>query len=319
METIKNINNKKIVDEFNLLIKQIMTDIDNSQSRTEEKSNLYRLNSIRKSLNIIRNYPKIIIHGEQLKDIKGIGKGTINRINEILEKGKLSEIKKVHVLETITNYVNELKQVYGIGEKMAFNLVKNYNIKSINELKNAYYSGKIKLSNTIVIGLKYVDIYKKSIPRSEMDKINVYLQHIIHKMNPNLIGIMCGSYRRNSQTSNDIDFLLLHKQIKTKREILTSFNYLELFINNLIKKKFIVDSLTGTDVMQKYMGFCKLNKYPVRRIDIVYLPYDSYYTALLYFTGPGEFNQHIRLLAKKKGYILNQYGLYKIINNKKKN
>ena len=42
---------------------------------------------------------------------------------------------------------------------------------------------------------------------------------------------------------------------------------------------------------------------------------ESYYTALVYFTGSKEFNINMRQKAKKMGYILNRYGLYK--NNKK--
>ena len=61
------------------------------------------------------------------------------------------------------------------------------------------------------------------------------------------------------------------------------------------------------------MGFCKSDK--VRRIDIRYVPYKSYYSALLYFTGSGEFNRNMRTVAISLGYKLNEYGLYK--NGKK--
>ena len=37
---------------------------------------------------------------------------------------------------------------------------------------------------------------------------------------------------------------------------------------------------------------------------------------MLYFTGSGEFNKNMRLFAKKKGYKLNEYGLYKIGKDK---
>ena len=62
------------------------------------------------------------------------------------------------------------------------------------------------------------------------------------------------------------------------------------------------------------MGFSKLNKNPVRRIDIRFVPFESYYSALLYFTGSYQLNRDMRLEAKKLGYKLNEYGLYK--NNK---
>jgi DNA polymerase/3'-5' exonuclease PolX len=47
------------------------------------------------------------------------------------------------------------------------------------------------------------------------------------------------------------------------------------------------------------------------------MPYDSYYTSLLYFTGSGEFNRKMRLLASQMNYKLNEYGLYKKLKNNK--
>ena len=79
--------------------------------------------------------------------------------------------------------------------------------------------------------------------------------------------------------------------------------------------KFITDSLTCDNVETKYMGFCKYKEY-VMRIDIRYVPYDSYYTAILYFTGSKEFNKKMRKVAIKNGYMLNEYGLYDEKNNK---
>ena len=38
---------------------------------------------------------------------------------------------------------------------------------------------------------------------------------------------------------------------------------------------------------------------------------------MLYFTGSGEFNLNMRAFAKKKGYTINEYGIYKLVNGKK--
>jgi DNA polymerase/3'-5' exonuclease PolX len=37
---------------------------------------------------------------------------------------------------------------------------------------------------------------------------------------------------------------------------------------------------------------------------------ESYPFTLLYFTGSGEFNKKMRIIAKKKGYKLSEYGLF---------
>jgi DNA polymerase/3'-5' exonuclease PolX len=59
------------------------------------------------------------------------------------------------------------------------------------------------------------------------------------------------------------------------------------------------------------MGFCKYNKKNYR-IDIRLVPLESYFTALVYFTGSYQLNTMMRLSAKKLGYKLNEYGLFKI-------
>jgi DNA polymerase/3'-5' exonuclease PolX len=64
------------------------------------------------------------------------------------------------------------------------------------------------------------------------------------------------------------------------------------------------------------MGVCKINKKAsLRRIDIRFMPQESYYTAVLYFTGSGEFNRQMRGVALSMGYTLNEY---RLLNDKGK-
>jgi DNA polymerase beta len=89
-------------------------------------------------------------------------------------------------------------------------------------------------------------------------------------------------------------------------------NMLNNYVKLLSKYKFIVDNITNNNVT-KYMGFIKWEN-TIRRIDIRLIPYESIYTALVYFTGSYELNKIMRRKAKELGYKLNEYGLYK--NNK---
>jgi hypothetical protein len=66
--------NTKIIREFNKLILKILYDIDNNIN-TDHKNNIYRLSSIKKSLQIIKKYNKKIKNGDDILYIKGIGKG----------------------------------------------------------------------------------------------------------------------------------------------------------------------------------------------------------------------------------------------------
>ena len=189
--------------------------------------------------------------------------------------------------------------------------------ESINELKKAYSDKKIQLNDKILLGLKYYDKVKKNIPRDEVMKIDNYLQNILTKINTELFGVICGSYRRQKVTSNDIDLLITHPNVKTLAELKKhKINYLHEVVKKLKENKFLLDDMTDKNYVNKYMGFCRFKKNPVRRIDIRYIPHISYYSALLYFTGSGDFNKKMRLIAIKLGYKLNEYGLFKLQNNK---
>ena len=52
-----------------------------------------------------------------------------------------------------------------------------------------------------------------------------------------------------------------------------------------------------------------------RRIDIRFIPFDSYGTAVLYFTGSKTFNTQMRTHALGKCYSLNEYGLKRLSDN----
>jgi len=301
------------------LLHQIKIQMDIAPSTKDFVSNSFRLKQIINALKIIKTFPKEIKSGDDLEGIEGIGKGTKSRIDEILKTGKLSEIKVSKTNEKYSKYVEELQKIHGIGQVTAYNLVVKQGIKTIEDLKRAYNDGTIELNDVIVTGLKYHGIYQEKIPRDEVTEINKYLEKMAKKIDKQLTIMICGSYRRQRPTSNDIDVLLTHPKIKTKLQLTTQDNnYLRKFVEILTKAKFILDDLTDKDYEMKYMGYCKYNKNPVRRIDIRYIPNDSFASSQLYFSGPAGFNVKMRALAENLGYLLNEYGIYKLVGDKKK-
>ena len=134
---------------------------------------------------------------------------------------------------------------------------------------------------------------------------------------------ICGSYRREKLTSGDIDVLFTKKNTKDSLSDEESSKYLNMFVNILKKNiksnnnsKFIVDDMTDKNIVTKYMGFSKYKENPIRRIDIRFISFESYHSALLYFTGSYELNKKMRNIAKSMDLKLSEYGLFKI-NGKK--
>ena len=253
------------------------------------------MKNIKLALSIITKYPyKITLNNlDDFSQLDGIGKGTIDRIKEILTSGHLIELENI----VIDNISDKLENIIGIGKSKANELIK-MGITSIKDLKDKIKNNEIKISNTVKMGLKYHGICKENIPRSEIDLIKKFIKSSVDKK---YIFCICGSYRRGKDTSNDIDVLFTMKE-KNKK------NNLKIIIEEL--KDFLVDNLTKNN-KTKYMGFCKYKDNPVRRIDIRFVEYESFYSALLYFTGSGDFNRNMRNIAKKQGYKLSEYGLMK--------
>ena len=104
-----------------------------------------------------------------------------------------------------------------------------------------------------------------------------------------------------------------HNDIGTKEQLKTTANaYLQDIVEYLSDEEFLVDHLTENG-KTKYMGYCRLTpEHKVRRIDIRFVACDCFYPAVLYFTGSCKFNQDMRRHALKKGYTLNEYGIYRV-------
>ena len=280
--------NDNIINVLKLYLEQIKA----------ENAIIYKINAIANLIKIIKMYPKEIKNAEELKDIKGVGKGSVEKINEILKTGTLSYL----YTNNNNNVVNELTEVVGIGPVIANKLIQKYKIKSLNELIKKVNSGEIKVNDKIKLGLKYAGKFKGNIPRQHIDDMQDYLK----QFNSHIV--ICGSYRRGLEYSSDIDVLLYSRDLLTMDDVKKS-NMLNDYVKLLTKNKFIVDNITNNNVT-KYMGFAKW-KNTIRRIDVRLIPYESIYPALVYFTGSYELNRIMRRQAKVLGYKLNEYGLYK--------
>ena len=172
-----------------------------------------------------------------------------------------------------------------------------------------------KIHKDTLIGLKYFHDMTQKIPREEIQKAETILNRVAEYMNKDLKVILCGSYRRERDKSGDIDCCIVHPDIKTQEDIKTSHsNILANFVEMLINVGFIVDQLDMG--LQKFMGLCMIkqnNKKTnvARRLDIRFMPYESYGSAILYFTGSANFNTDIRKIALTKGYSLSEFGFKK--------
>jgi len=321
--------NLNIINEFTKFINYLQHLVDDSKATGDTKTitaNTFRLRQTKNSLQIIKKYSKKITLDNiaDFAELPGIGKGTIDRITEIIKTGKLKEIIAfIDTTDENKELLEELESIVGIGRAHALELIKD-GITSIDDLKMKIDNGEIKVNDKIKLGIKYHNKFFGNIPRKEIDKIYKMITVIIKKLNKQYkltdenkyIFEICGSYRREKETSGDIDILI--SQLGTTEDNINDINHLLIIVNKLkenIKtndnKPLIVDDMTDKHFVTKYMGFAQYKNNPFRRIDIRFVPYDSYYSALLYFTGSAELNRKMRQIAKSMKLKLSEYGLTK--------
>lgn len=281
--------NTKIIEEFQRLV-----DYHKSQG-----TNSFKIRSFIKAINILKTIEFEIISGEQLDKYPGIGKGTINRIDEIINSGNLSEIKDTN------KDLNDLITLTGIGPSTASKLLTNG--ITLEKLRNNQELANKTLTHHQLIGLKYYDDINQRIPYSEIQSIEKYIKKKLKIIDPNVSFKICGSFRRKKPESGDIDILIYYDNVVYENPYI-----LKKLVSELTKVKFLVDHLTELG-STKYMGMCKLNEECLnRRIDIRFIHNKNVPFALLYFTGSGEFNKNMRIYANKLGYKLNEYNIENI-------
>jgi len=235
-------------------------------------------------------------------NIKGIGKKIKDKIQEILETGKLHQVEEMNAN---VNSINELTRVHGIGPSKAKELVENHNIKSIKDLKENVHL----LNDKQKMGLKYLEDFELRIPRKEMLKHEAFF---LDNIPDNLTCQIVGSFRRYAKDSGDIDVLISSDD----DSILGDEDLLKKIVKSFEKKKYCVNTFALGN--KKYLGVCKI-KYGrhFRRLDILITSKYEFPFAQLYFTGNPTFNVEMRNIALSQGYSLSEYGL-KYANGKKK-
>lgn len=270
--------NKIILDNLSILLEQ-----------KKQEKDTFRIRAIQNAIRTIKGLDFEITSIEQVKGLPGIGKGMQDRIKEILESGELEQVSeemdKFKVLELIGG-------ITGFGPVKAKDLYdKGYRtVQQIEKDKE-----KLDLTNQQKIGLKYYSDFNERIPRSEITKFKRKLSSVIKTIDPKIEFEIVGSYRRGKKESGDIDVLFTHPENKS-------------YLSEIIEKlPLLTDTISKGNL--KYMGVGKIDdKY--RRIDFLFIKKQEYFTALVYFTGSGEFNTEMRKIAKQKGWKLNEHGLY---------
>jgi DNA polymerase (family 10) len=233
-----------------------------------------------------------------LLEIPGIGMAMADKIEEYIRTGQVKahqELKK-----KVPVNLEDLSSIDGIGPKMILKLYKKLKIKDREQLEEALKSGKLR--NIKGLGekteqniLKNIGFLKKSAGRLPLFRILPLARQMLDSIRelPSVEQAeLAGSLRRMQETVGDVDVLVTSDK---PDEVMNFFISMPQVVEVVAKgsTKSSVRLSVGIDA------------------DLRVVPSESFGAALQYFSGDKFHNVALRQLAIRKGYKLNEYGLYK--------
>ncbi|XP_034631289.1 DNA polymerase lambda [Trachemys scripta elegans] len=253
-----------------------------------------------KAINALKSYHKPVTSYQEACKIPGIGKRMAEKILEILESGHLRKLdhisESVAVLEVFSN-------IWGAGVKTA-QMWYQQGFRTLDDIRTQAH-----LTRQQAVGLKHYEDFLERMPREEAAEIEQTVREAARSLNPGLVCMACGSYRRGKATCGDVDVLVTHPDGQSHRGVF------DKLLDSLRRSGFLTDDLVSQEDsgnQKKYLGVCRLpgpgRRH--RRLDIIVVPHGEFACALLYFTGSAHFNRSMRALAKTKGMSLSEHALH---------
>jgi DNA polymerase (family 10) len=234
----------------------------------------------------------------KLTDIPGIGEDLAKKIIELVETGK----SKYHQeqLAKVPASLLELLQLQTVGPQKVRLFYKQAGIKSIDDLEAAVQAGRLRNLPGMSVKseeniLKALEVYRRAAGRFRLDTAYETAQQLTHYLKE-FRGVEevtpAGSLRRGRETVGDVDLLV------------TGYDHAGI-----------------ADHFARFPGVAQLlakgeDKVSLKlqndlQVDVRLLDRESYGAALQYFTGSKEHNVALRERAKKRGWKLSEYGLFK--------
>lgn len=231
---------------------------------------------------------------------KGVGPKSKEVIDEYLKTGNITKLNNLE--EKVKPFVKEkdvivlFKTIHGIGNAKAKELY-DQGYRTFSDLEHH----QNELTHAQQLGLKYRDNFNIRIPRIEIDKIGCALRVMFDYISNGIIFEISGSYKRGSAFSGDIDVIVKNNGKLTMKLIIDTLS----MFKGLSGKPFLVGELAKGE--SKFMGIIRVGDHlPARRLDIFLSNPEEWGAHVLFATGNGNFNIHMRTYAETKGFKINE-------------
>lgn len=247
------------------------------------------------------------VRQDTLDDIPGIGKSLEKEITEYNKTGHILRFEKLK--RRVPFDLMELMDVRGFGPQSLKTIYKKLHFESKDEVVQALQDGTIgKLKG---FGAKKVEGMLRSLKVHKTVEERMLLwdawqlgKEIISalKKNPAIRQVeLAGSLRRKAETIGDFDILIAAhpRERKSVIEFLTAQRF---------AKRILAKGDTRVSVLLKASG---------KQCDFRIVDEQEWGSALQYFTGSKKHNIHLRSIARRKGYKISEYGIFRLKGNKR--
>ncbi len=261
---------------------------------------IHRVLSYRRAGETIRELPRdlrVIANEGGLTDLPNIGKTLADKIEEMLDTGKLEFFDKL--AQEIPPGLVDVMRINGVGPKKAKLFWEQLNITSVEALEEAARAGKLrdlagmgaKSEQKIIEGIESLGRQTGRTPLGvALPLAQAILEHLL-QMPQVKQATIAGSIRRGRPTIGDVDILAA--------------------VENMDDAAPIMDAFVSMESVARVLGHgptkSSVELHSGLQVDLRILEQARWGTALNYFTGSQAHNIRIRELALLKHMSLNEH------------
>ena len=239
-----------------------------------------------------------MLESGELINVRGIGKSMVANVQSMFETGTFPEFEQLK--QKVPPGMLEMLRISGLGPKKAKLIHDKLGVNSLEKLEEAARNGWIaelpgmgeKTQTNILAGIaRYRKYSQRFLYSTAWDEATAMLNVVraVPGVTRSFIG---GSLRRCRETIGDLDILATAKDAAPVMDAFTTAGKVATVIGKGPTKSSVILN-SGIHA------------------DLRVIPDESFAAAAHYFTGSKAHNTEVRAIAKKKGYKLNEYGLFK--------
>jgi DNA polymerase (family X) len=259
--------------------------------------NQFRVRAYRRAARTIEGLPQsvksMVTAGRDLSDLPGIGKDLAGKIADIVTTGHfglLDSLKK-----KLPGELGEMAALPGLGPKRLKLLHDRLKVNTFDDLRRVIRTGR--LHNVKGFGASIEQKLAEALEKPVAEKR--FKLSVAEAEADALVSFLCdsgrvtvaGSYRRRRDTVGDLDLVVTADDGAVVGDKLVEYeNVAEVLAHGKTRTTVVLRS-----------GI---------QVDVRAVPEQSYGAALLYFTGSKAHNIALRAIAVRRGWKLNEYGLF---------